>query len=108
MQKSISVGGRFGAAGESFRILYGGSVKPDNAAELMGVRPLYAKLSAFAVSSFYCGVAGAMMVFFWLGAAEVESFDISVPMLDQLRQKAIQQGFSGAFFSVTHDGGNKF
>ncbi len=49
----------------------------DIAAELMGVRPLYAKLSAFAVSSFYCGVAGAMGVFFWLGAAEVESFDIN-------------------------------
>jgi branched-chain amino acid transport system permease protein len=49
----------------------------DIAAELMGVRPLYAKLSAFAVSSFYCGVAGAMLVFFWLGAAEVESFDIN-------------------------------
>ncbi len=49
----------------------------DIAAELMGVRPLYAKLSAFAVSSFYCGVAGAMFVFFWLGAAEVESFDIN-------------------------------
>ncbi|MEM7215460.1 MAG: branched-chain amino acid ABC transporter permease [Pseudomonadota bacterium] len=47
----------------------------DIAAELMGVRPLHAKLSAFAVSSFYCGVAGAMMVFLWLGAAEVESFD---------------------------------
>lgn len=47
----------------------------DIAAELIGVRPLYAKLSAFAVSSFYCGVAGAMMVFLWLGAAEVESFD---------------------------------
>lgn len=49
----------------------------DIAAELMGVRPLIAKLSAFAVSSFYCGVAGAMMVFFWLGAAEVESFDVN-------------------------------
>ena len=49
----------------------------DIAAELMGVRPLYAKLSAFAVSSYYCGVAGALMVFFWLGAAEVESFDIN-------------------------------
>lgn len=47
----------------------------DIAAELMGVRPLYAKLSAFAVSSFYCGVAGSMMVFFWLGSAEVASFD---------------------------------
>jgi ABC-type branched-chain amino acid transport system, permease component len=50
----------------------------DIAAELIGVRPLYAKLSAFAVSSFYAGVAGAMMVFLWLGAAEVESFDVNV------------------------------
>jgi len=49
----------------------------DIAAELMGVRPLYAKLSAFAFSSYYCGVAGALMVFFWLGAAEVESFDVN-------------------------------
>ncbi len=49
----------------------------DIAAELIGVRPLYAKLSAFAVSSFYAGVAGAMMVFLWLGAAEVESFDVN-------------------------------
>lgn len=46
----------------------------DIAAELMGVRPLFAKLSAFAVSSFYCGVAGSMMVFLWLDTAEVESF----------------------------------
>ena len=49
----------------------------DIAAELMGVRPLHAKISAFAVSSFYAGVAGAMMVFLWLGAAEVESFDVN-------------------------------
>lgn len=48
----------------------------DIAAELMGVRPLRAKLSAFAVSSYICGVAGAMMVFFWLGAAEPSSFSI--------------------------------
>jgi branched-chain amino acid transport system permease protein len=48
----------------------------DIAAELMGVRPLTAKLSAFAVSSYLCGVAGAMMVFFWLGAAEPSSFSI--------------------------------
>ncbi len=50
----------------------------DIAAELMGIKPLNAKLSAFAVSSYYCGVAGALMVFMWLGAAEVESFDINV------------------------------
>lgn len=49
----------------------------DIAAELMGIRPLRAKLSAFAFSSYYCGVAGAMMVFLWIGSAEVESFDIN-------------------------------
>ncbi len=48
----------------------------DIAAELIGVRPLRAKLSAFFVSSYICGVAGAMMVFFWLGAAEPSSFSI--------------------------------
>ena len=50
----------------------------DIAAELMGVRPLVTKLSAFAVSSYICGVAGAMLVFFWLGAAEPSSFSITV------------------------------
>ncbi|CAA9351742.1 MAG: Branched-chain amino acid transport system permease protein LivM [uncultured Microvirga sp.] len=42
----------------------------DLAAELMGIRLLPTKLLAFAVSSFYCGVAGAMLVFLWLGGAE--------------------------------------
>src|SRR3984893_1442236 len=41
----------------------------DLAAELIGIRLLRAKLLAFAVSSFYCGVAGAMMVFLWYGGA---------------------------------------
>ena len=53
----------------------------DIAAELMGVRPLYAKLSAFAVSSFYIGVSGAMLVFMWLGAAEAEPFDVNQSFL---------------------------
>ena len=38
----------------------------DIAAELIGIRLLPTKLLAFAVSSFYCGVAGAMLVFLWL------------------------------------------
>lgn len=50
----------------------------DIAAELMGVRLLRTKLLAFAVSSFYCGVAGALMVFLWLGAAEASSFSINL------------------------------
>lgn len=50
----------------------------DIAAELMGIRPLQTKLLAFAVSSYICGVAGAMMVFFWLNAAEPSSYSISL------------------------------
>jgi len=50
----------------------------DIAAEIMGIRPLQTKLLAFAVSSFYCGVAGAMLVFLWLGSAETLAFDINL------------------------------
>jgi branched-chain amino acid transport system permease protein len=49
----------------------------DIAAELIGIRLLRTKLGAFAVSSFYCGVAGALMVFLWYGGAEAEVFDIN-------------------------------
>jgi branched-chain amino acid transport system permease protein len=49
----------------------------DIAAELIGIRLVQTKLSAFAVSSFYCGVAGALMVFLWYGGAESEVFDIN-------------------------------
>ena len=49
----------------------------DIAAELMGIRLLRTKLLAFAVSSYYCGVAGAMMVFLWYGGAEYDVFNIN-------------------------------
>jgi branched-chain amino acid transport system permease protein len=49
----------------------------DIAAELIGIKLFQTKLLAFAVSSFYCGVAGAMVVFLWLGNAESESFNIN-------------------------------
>jgi branched-chain amino acid transport system permease protein len=49
----------------------------DIAAELMGVRMLPTKLLAFAVSSFYCGVAGALLVFLWYGSAESTVFSIN-------------------------------
>lgn len=42
----------------------------DIAAELMGIKLLNAKLLAFAVSSFFCGVSGALFVFLYLGGAE--------------------------------------
>jgi branched-chain amino acid transport system permease protein len=53
----------------------------DIAAEIIGVRPLRTKLLAFAVSSFYCGVAGAEYVFLYLGSAETLAFDITLSFL---------------------------
>jgi len=53
----------------------------DIAAEIIGVRPMRAKLLAFGISSFYCGVAGAEYVFLYLGSAETLAFDINVSFL---------------------------
>lgn len=50
----------------------------DIAAEIVGFRPLHTKLLAFAVSSFYCGVAGAMLFALWLGGVETEAFSINI------------------------------
>jgi len=48
----------------------------DVAAAVIGIRPVYAKLSAFAVSSFIVGVAGALWGFVHLGAWEPSAFSI--------------------------------
>jgi branched-chain amino acid transport system permease protein len=53
----------------------------DIAAEIIGVRPLRTKLLAFGISSFYCGVAGAELVFLFLGSAETIAFDINQSFL---------------------------
>ncbi len=53
----------------------------DIAAEIIGVRPLRTKLLAFGISSFYCGVAGAELVFLYLGSAETLAFDINLSFL---------------------------
>jgi len=54
----------------------------DIAAEIIGVDPLKAKLTAFGVSSFYIGVAGALLFAVYLGAAEVgEAFGIEKSFL---------------------------
>ncbi|MDJ0949250.1 MAG: branched-chain amino acid ABC transporter permease [Alphaproteobacteria bacterium] len=50
----------------------------DIAAEIIGIRPLQTKLLAFAISSFYIGVAGAMMFSMWLGSVETEAFQLFV------------------------------
>ena len=54
----------------------------DIAAEIIGIRPLQAKLSAFAVSSFYVGMAGSLYFGVWLSSAEpIEAFDINQSFL---------------------------
>ncbi|WP_209506940.1 branched-chain amino acid ABC transporter permease [Ruegeria sp. HKCCSP335] len=54
----------------------------DIAAEIIGVNPLKAKISAFAVSSFFVGIAGALFFAVYLGAVEVgEAFGIQKSFL---------------------------
>jgi len=48
----------------------------DVAASVIGIRPIYAKLTAFAVSSFFVGVAGALWGFVYLGAWEPAAFSV--------------------------------
>ncbi len=48
----------------------------DVAAAVIGIRPMYAKLTAFAVSSFIIGVAGSLWAFIYLGAWEPSAFSV--------------------------------
>ena len=50
----------------------------DMAAEVIGFRPMRTKLLAFAVSSFYCGVAGALYAFAYLGTVEPEAYSLDL------------------------------
>src|SRR5213594_3146469 len=49
----------------------------DVAAEVIGIPIMKTKLLAFAISSFYCGVAGALYAFAYLGTVEPQAFDLS-------------------------------
>jgi branched-chain amino acid transport system permease protein len=48
----------------------------DVAAAVIGIRPMYAKLSAFAVSSFIVGVSGGLWGFVHLGSWETAAFSV--------------------------------
>src|SRR5690606_12722210 len=50
----------------------------DIAAELVGINLVKAKLLAFFISSYIVGVAGALFVFLWRGAAEANLFGIDL------------------------------
>jgi branched-chain amino acid transport system permease protein len=49
----------------------------DVAASVIGIRPMYAKLSAFAVSSFIIGIAGGLWGYVHLGSWEPLAFDLN-------------------------------
>lgn len=73
----------------------------DVAAAVIGIRPMYAKLSAFAVSSFIIGVAGGLWGFVHLGSWEPAAF--SVDRSFQLLFMVIIGGMgsiAGAFFGA--------
>jgi len=77
----------------------------DVAAAVIGIRPMYAKLSAFAVSSFIVGVAGALWGFVHLGAWEPQAFSVdrSFQLLFMViigGQGSIMGSFFGAAFIV--------
>ncbi len=78
----------------------------DVAAAVIGIRPMYAKLSAFAVSSFFIGVAGALWGFVALGSWEPAAFDVnrSLNLLFMIiigGLGSIMGSFFGAAFIVT-------
>ena len=50
----------------------------DVAAEVIGIPLMKTKLLAFAVSSFYCGVAGALVAYCYLGTVEPEYFTLDL------------------------------
>ncbi len=50
----------------------------DVAASVIGIRLMQTKLLAFAISSFYCGVAGALYAYAYLGTVEPEGFNLDL------------------------------
>ena len=77
----------------------------DVAAAVIGIRPMYAKLSAFAVSSFIIGMAGALWAFVHLGAWEPAAFSVEISfrllfMVIIGGLGSIMGGFFGAAFIV--------
>ena len=50
----------------------------DVAAEVIGIAQMQTKLLAFAVSSFYCGVAGALFAYAYLGTVEPEAYNLDL------------------------------
>ncbi len=63
-----------GATGRAWRAVR----DMDVAAEVMGLSLLHTKLQAFAISSFYCGVGGALFAFAYLQTVEPSAFNVEL------------------------------
>ncbi len=50
----------------------------DIAAEVIGIRLMHTKLLAFGISSFYCGIAGALYAYAYLGTVEPEAYSLEL------------------------------
>jgi len=50
----------------------------DVAANILGYNITYYKLLAFSISSFYAGIAGALLIFFYFGVAHVLEFNLNL------------------------------
>jgi len=50
----------------------------DVAAEVIGIPLMKTKLMAFAISSFYCGIAGALYAYCYLGSVEPDGFSLDL------------------------------
>ncbi len=75
----------------------------DVAAASLGISMFRYKLLAFMISSFYAGVAGALVVFAWVGAANIQeySLDLSIQILGMViigGMGSIAGSFLGAGF----------
>jgi branched-chain amino acid transport system permease protein len=78
----------------------------DFAAEIIGVNLFRDKLIAFAVSTFYAGVAGSLICFCYVGAANIEEFDVAtsfalIGMIIIGGMGTVLGSFLGAGFFVT-------
>jgi branched-chain amino acid transport system permease protein len=77
----------------------------DVAAEVIGFRLMHTKLLAFAVSSFYCGIAGALYAYAYIGTVEPEAYnlDLSFRILFMIiigGMGSIMGSFFGAAFII--------
>jgi branched-chain amino acid transport system permease protein len=77
----------------------------DVAASVIGIPMMKTKLLAFAISSFYCGVAGALYAYTYLGTVEPEAFtlDLSFRILFMIiigGVGSIMGSFLGAAFII--------